>query len=153
MAANSALRRAGRPSRVSRMQSLGELSAGLVRALLVALLFGGAAQAAETLDSGLEQQVRQLALDGTRHAPAGVTRVDVQVGQLDPRLRLAPCQKVEPYLSPGTRLWGRARIGLRCTQGPSAWNVFLPVTVRIYGRALVAAAPLSAGSVIGPSDV
>src|SRR5947209_20275302 len=106
MAANSTLRGAGPPSRVRPMQSLGDLLTGLVAALFVTLAFGCAAQAGETLDSGLEQQVRQLALDGTRHAPAGVARVDVQVGQLDPRLRLAPCQKVEPYLPAGTRLWG-----------------------------------------------
>jgi len=112
-----------------------------------------AGDAAPQLDTGLEQQVRQLALDGTRSVPAGVSRVDIQVGQLDPRLHLAPCQRVEPYLSPGTRLWGRSRIGLRCTQGPSAWNVFLPVTIKIYGRALVVTQPLSAGSVIGPTDV
>jgi flagella basal body P-ring formation protein FlgA len=31
--------------------------------------------------------------------------------------------------------------------------VFLPVTIKIYGRALVAAAPLAAGSVVGPSDL
>jgi flagella basal body P-ring formation protein FlgA len=135
------------------MQSLGDLLLGLVRTLLVTLALGCAAQAAETLDSGLEQQVRQLALDGTRHAPPGVARVDVQVGQLDARLRLAPCQKVEPYLPAGTRLWGQARIGLRCVQGPSAWNVFLPITIKVYAKALVTTGPLSAGSVIAAGDL
>jgi flagella basal body P-ring formation protein FlgA len=68
-------------------------------------------------------------------------------------LRLAPCQRVEPYLPAGTRLWGKARIGLRCTQGPTAWNVFLPITIKIYGKALVATAPLPAGAVIGAADL
>ena len=139
------------------MKTLGLVLPLLVRLLAAAVavvsLSAHASDAASGLEASLEQQVRELALAGTRKVPEGVTRVDIQVGQLDPRLRLAPCQRVEPYLSPGTRLWGRARIGLRCMQGPSAWNVFLPVTIRIYGRALVAAAPLSAGSVIGPSDV
>jgi flagellar basal body P-ring formation protein FlgA len=105
------------------------------------------------LDSGLNQQVRQLALAGTRSAVPGVSRVDVVVGQLDARLRLAPCQRVEPYLPNGTRLWGKTRIGLRCAQGPSAWNVFLPITVKIYGTALVAAAALPTGSVLGAADL
>jgi flagella basal body P-ring formation protein FlgA len=135
------------------MQSSGDLLLGLVRALLVALGLVCTAQAAESLDSGLELQVRQLALDGTRNAPPGLARVDVQVGQLDPRLRLAPCQKVEPYLPAGTRLWGRARIGLRCVQGPSAWNVFLPITVKVYAKGLVVTGPLSAGSVITAADL
>jgi flagella basal body P-ring formation protein FlgA len=101
-------------------------------------------------DAPIVQQVRDLALAGARHAGA---RVEVEVGQLDPRLRLAPCERIEPYLPGGTRLWGRTRIGLRCTEGPSRWNVYLPVTVKVYGPALVAAAPLSAGAVIGEGDV
>jgi len=97
------------------------------------------------------EQVRELALAGSRRA--GATRVEVEVGALDPRLRLAPCERVEPYLPPGARLWGRTRVGLRCTLGPKRWNVYLPVTVRVYGTALVAAAPLPAGAVVGAADL
>jgi len=99
-----------------------------------------------------EREVRELALAAA--APrAGAARIDVQVGALDPRLRLAPCERVEPYLPPGTRLWGRTRIGLRCTRGPSPWNVYLPVTVKVFAPALVAARPLPAGAVIGEADL
>lgn len=64
-------------------------------------------------------------------------RMEVQLGQLDPRLKLAACQRVEPYLPPGTRLWGRTRVGIRCLQGSSRWNVFLPITVKAFGPAWV----------------
>ena len=110
------------------------------------------AQAAE-LDPALEQQVRALALGAMRANAAGVTRVELVVGTLDARLRLAPCDRVEPYLPSGVRLWGKSRIGLRCTQGVAAWNVYLPITVKVYGRALVAAVVLPAGSVLAASDV
>ncbi len=99
----------------------------------------------------LQQQVRQFALDGTRPDPT--LRVEVLVGALDPRLRLAPCEQVEPYLPPGTRLWGQSRIGVRCVQGPTRWNVYLPVTVKVFGPALVATAALPVGSVLKPSDL
>lgn len=105
------------------------------------------------LDAALEQQVRTLALGGSAAAPAGVSRVEVVVGQLDPRLHLAPCLKVEPYLPNGTRLWGKSRIGLRCTQGPSAWNVFLPITVKAWGRALVATTGALSGSTLKADDL
>ena len=105
------------------------------------------------LDAGLEQQVRQLALDGSQAATPGAPRIEVLVGQLDPRLRLAPCQRIEPYLPEGTRPWGKSRIGLRCTQGSVKWNVYLPITVKVYGRALVASNAIAAGSVIGAADV
>lgn len=100
--------------------------------------------------AGIEQQVRQFALDaGT---PQGM-RFEIVVGALDPRLKLAPCERVEPYLPAGTRLWGRTRIGLRCAQGPTPWNVYLPLTVKAFGPGLVAAAALPAGTVLGSADL
>jgi flagella basal body P-ring formation protein FlgA len=105
------------------------------------------------LEAGLEQQVRALALGGSASAPEGVSRVEVVVGQLDARLRLAPCAKVEPYLPNGTRLWGKSRIGLRCVQGTTLWNVYLPITVKAYGRALVAANGVPAGSLLKAADL
>jgi len=109
--------------------------------------------ARSSLEPELEQQVRSLALGANAAPPPGVTRVEVVVGQLDPRLHLAPCAKVEPYVPNGTRLWGKGRIGLRCTDGPSRWNVFLPITVRAWGRALVAADAIASGSVLKTADL
>jgi flagellar basal body P-ring formation protein FlgA len=85
-----------------------------------------------------------------RQMQGGAGRVTVTVGALDPRLKLAPCQRVEPYMLPGTRLWGRTAIGVRCLEGAS-WTVALPVTVTVHGQALVASEPLAAGSVPSPT--
>ena len=108
---------------------------------------------ASGLDSGLEQQVRALALNSTKTSAPGMPRVEVTVGQLDPRLRLAPCRQVQPYVPDGLRLWGRSRIGLRCVQGPTRWNVYLPITVKVFGTALVATSAVSAGSVLTAADL
>jgi flagella basal body P-ring formation protein FlgA len=51
------------------------------------------------------------------------------------------------------RLWGPARIGLRCADPGVRWNVFLPVTVDVYGPALVATAALPAGTVLAEGDL
>lgn len=80
--------------------------------------------------------------------PRPGARVTVTLGQLDPRLKLAPCSQIEPYLPTGSRPWGRTRVGLRCTSGPSFWNVFLPVTVQVHATALVLREPLPAGTVL-----
>ncbi|WP_143900608.1 flagellar basal body P-ring formation chaperone FlgA [Tepidimonas thermarum] len=86
-----------------------------------------------------------------RTDPAGrALRVDIEVGALDSRLRLAPCQRVEPYVPTGTRLWGRSRIGLRCTEGPVAWNVFLPIYVRVWGPGWVLRRPVAPGDTLTP---
>jgi len=79
-------------------------------------------------------------------------RVEVTVAALDSRYNLAPCQRAEPFLPIGTRLWGRAQIGVRCVQG-AAWSVLVPVLVRVYGMALVAAHPLIAAQPLATDDV
>lgn len=105
------------------------------------------------LPAELQQQVLGLAQQaGARGAP-GAPRVEVEVGRLDPRLRLAPCARIEPYLPVGSRPWGRTRVGLRCVEGAVRWNVFLPVTVKVFGRGLVAAAALPAGAVLSEQDL
>jgi flagella basal body P-ring formation protein FlgA len=80
-------------------------------------------------------------------------RMQVVVGALDSRLRLAACAKVEPYLPPGTRLWGKTRLGLRCLDGPSRWNVFLPVTVKAFGNAWVIKGGVAPGAPVTENDV
>ena len=100
----------------------------------------------------LADQVLQLATDSTSELLPGA-RVEIEIGRLNPRLRLAPCEHVQPYLPPGTRLWGKARVGLRCTRGATLWNVYLPITVHVYGPGLVAASDLRAGSVLTPADL
>ncbi|HEY4068039.1 MAG TPA: flagellar basal body P-ring formation chaperone FlgA [Burkholderiaceae bacterium] len=108
---------------------------------------------ASGLAEALEQQVRALALSGGKKAAAGAPRVEVSVGQLDPRLRLAPCQHVEPYVPDGMRMWGKSRVGLRCTQGPTKWNVYLPITVRVFGTGLVAANGVPSGGTLTKNDI
>lgn len=86
--------------------------------------------------------------------PAGALplRMEVSLGQLDPRLRLAACARVEPYLPTGARLWGRTRLGLRCLDGAVRWNVFLPITVKAYGPAWVLVGHVAAGTVLTEQD-
>jgi flagellar basal body P-ring formation protein FlgA len=120
-------------------------------ARLRACLIGVAALASQGAMAGaIEEQAQQFAQDAAASAGA---RVEVVVGSLDPRLRLAPCRRVEPYLPNGTRLWGRSRIGLRCVEGPTPWNVYLPLTVKVFGRGLVAARALPAGTVLSAADL
>ena len=48
---------------------------------------------------------------------------------------------------------GRTRVGLRCTQGATAWNVFLPVTVQAWAAAAVVATALPAGARLDASQL
>lgn len=107
----------------------------------------GAAPLAETLTAEVQRLAREAAATvwgDAKPAP----RTEVIVGALDPRLKLAPCQQVVPYLPRGARPMGRTRIGLRCAQGSSHWNVTLPVTIELWAPSLVAATALPAGTVL-----
>ena len=79
-------------------------------------------------------------------------RMEVDVGALDERLRLAPCARIEPYLPAGARLWGRSRLGLRCLEGTARWNVFLPLTIKALGPAWVLTSNVPAGTALTEAD-
>ena len=107
-----------------------------------------------TPDDALLKQVETMARNGASAATAeqgsGV-RVEVKVGKLDPRLKLAPCQQITPYLPPGLPVWGSTRIGLRCTQGARPWNVSIPIQVSVFTQATVARSALPPGTVLDGS--
>lgn len=105
----------------------------------------------EFMDS--TQQWLDKAVAGNLPAGTSPLRMEITVGALDSRLRLAPCARVEPYLPPGTRLWGKTRLGLRCLEGSTKWNVFLPVTIKAYGLAWVVKGQVSAGAALTQDDV
>ena len=98
------------------------------------------------------QQWLDDAVSKAQSANPAPLRMEVGIGALDARLRLAPCSHVEPYIPVGSRLWGRTRLGLRCTQGGGRWNVFLPVTVKAFGPAWVLRDNVVAGSVLTAAD-
>jgi flagella basal body P-ring formation protein FlgA len=125
----------------------------------VATPAAGTATTAPTATTAAEPawmaEIAPLAQSATQAAFGGrsAVRVEVVPGTLDPRLNLAPCNKVQPYLPAGHRAWGRTRVGLRCVDGPVAWNVSLPITVKVFAPALVARQALSAGTVLGPEHL
>lgn len=107
---------------------------------------------AQSLDHFARQWIDQ-ALEGAGNmGQASPLRPEVVIGSLDSRLQLAPCGRIEPYLPSGTQLWGRTRVGLKCVEGPVAWNVFLPVTVKAWGPAWVMKKTVQANTTLQAGD-
>lgn len=79
-------------------------------------------------------------------------QVSYSVGPLDRHAQLAPCSAFEPFLPPGSRLWGKTTVGIRCL-APSAWTVYVAVQVRVSGSYLLTARQLTAGQVVSATDV
>ena len=101
----------------------------------------GASELADGTRLFLDRQVLSLPGD-----------VEITVGEPDPRMNLAQCLRYEPFLPAGTRLWGRTSLGVRCVEG-ATWSVFLPVQIKVYAAAPVAARSIARGQALGPDDV
>jgi flagella basal body P-ring formation protein FlgA len=111
------------------------------------------AQTAGAVPASALAEALALARDAAAaQAPAGA-RVQVQAGAPDPRWKLAPCERVSPQLAPGLPVWGRTRIGLRCSQGPVAWLVYLPISVQVFATVPTPRTALPAGTRLSEADL
>lgn len=79
-------------------------------------------------------------------------KISVELGRIDPRLNLAACPAPEAFLPKGSRMFGKTMIGVRCA-APSAWSIYVPVTVKVSGDYYVTAGSMAQGQVIGPLDL
>lgn len=106
--------------------------------------------------SDIQAQALQWLHQATQEIGASAStplRVEVSVGAPDARLKLAACGNMEAYQPAGARLWGKTRVGVRCMDGMSRWNVTMPATVKATGLAWVVRNPVSVGSPIADTDV
>jgi flagellar basal body P-ring formation protein FlgA len=116
-------------------------------ALITVALAASPALWAQGPGNDLEKQIEAL----IKPALVPNARVSIQIGQLDPRLNLAPCAQAEPFVPAGARLWGRTALGIRCVQG-ARWSVALPVTISVFAPALVASRNLANNVGANPGD-
>lgn len=122
-----------------------------VRPWLAALcLAAGVAPAQEVQDLAAIQRAGETFVEAqTRSLPG---KVEIAVAPLDPRTRLACCERLQPFLAPGVKLWGNANVGVRCVQ-PDPWTVFLPVTVKVFAEVVVLARPVARGHAFTAEDL
>jgi flagellar basal body P-ring formation protein FlgA len=74
------------------------------------------------------------------------------IGAIDSRMNLPACAAPEAFLPPGSRVWGKTSVGVRCT-APSPWTVYISATVQIVSDYVITAAPLPQGRQITASDL
>ncbi len=131
----------------------------LFRLPLVAILsifYVVTSQAQEQGASEFQSIAQSWVTQASKNAlPAGAEplRMEIVVGNIDSRLKLAPCGNIEPYLPVGAKLWGRTRVGLRCIDGMTRWNISLPVTVKAWGNAWVIKNHVPSGTVVTEANV
>lgn len=102
-------------------------------------------QSPETIQQAVAAFVKEkaAALPGER---------SITVSRIDPRLKLARCAQLEPYLPGGSKLWGNSSIGVRCL-APASWSLYVPVLIRVTDNVLVTLQPIPANHVLQADDV
>ncbi|MCP1497433.1 flagella basal body P-ring formation protein FlgA [Pseudomonas migulae] len=80
-------------------------------------------------------------------------RYEIQVNQLDPRLRMPMCDKeLTASLESPAKPLGRVTVKVRC-EGTSPWTVFVPAQVRLFRDVVTTARPLRRADIVEPADV
>ncbi|NWC91654.1 MULTISPECIES: flagellar basal body P-ring formation chaperone FlgA [unclassified Pseudomonas] len=80
-------------------------------------------------------------------------RYEIQVNQLDPRLRMPMCDKeLTATLESPAQPIGRVTVKVRC-DGASPWTVFVPAQVKLFRDVVVVTRPLKRTGIIGYDDV
>lgn len=97
----------------------------------------------------VRQALERFAIEQTRDLPGAVS---IEVPALDPRLQLTSCSDLQPYVPPGSRLWGRTHVGVRCA-GPDRWSITVQVVVRVMGSAIYTARPVGRGQRLTEADI
>jgi flagella basal body P-ring formation protein FlgA len=100
----------------------------------------------------LEQMEKFVSTQVVMGAENNDLRVKIEIGQPDPRLKLRTCTDLSPFIPPGSRLWGRTYLGIRCNEKP-VWTTFIPVHVHVFATVPVAARLLTAGQELQQEDI
>ena len=80
-------------------------------------------------------------------------RYQIQVNNLDPRLRLAHCDKeLTATLESPAQPLGRVTVRVRC-EGSAPWTIFVPAQVKLFRDVVTLTRPLKRGTLIGYDDV
>ena len=79
-------------------------------------------------------------------------KVAFDVDEIDSRINLHPCDRIEAFLPGGSKLIGRVSIGVRCNE-PNGWRIFIPVQIRVSLDLLISARALAMGQTIHQEDL
>jgi flagella basal body P-ring formation protein FlgA len=114
--------------------------------VLTAYFLGTSAQAA--LPPDLEKEIKRF----IQKSP-NVNGLRVEVEFLDSNLNVPACVggTIEISANPGTRIWGKTTLQLRCAK--AAWMINVPLNVHVFGDYVVASRYLPFGHKLDQADM
>lgn len=79
-------------------------------------------------------------------------KVSYQIDEMDQRLALPVCARLEAFLPAGSQMIGKTSVGVRCNDS-GGWNIFVPVHIRISLNLLASARQLPLGHTLQEQDL
>jgi flagella basal body P-ring formation protein FlgA len=108
-----------------------------------------AQQSIENIET-LRNKVSQFLIQ--EYASRDASKVDIKVGNLDKRLRLAACMDLVFQLQDATNNGGNVNVQVSCNE-TSRWTILVPATASIFRPVAVASKNLQLGDVVSESDI
>jgi flagellar basal body P-ring formation protein FlgA len=97
--------------------------------------------------------IRETAEAFARAQTKGIPgKVTIQVAELDKRLNLPACPKLEAFLPPAAQLNGNSSVGVRCISQQN-WSIFVPVNIKISITMLTINKTLQQGQTVHAEDL
>lgn len=98
-------------------------------------------------------QIRAVVADFVKQQSASLRgKITTQVGEIDRRIALPECDKLEAFLPPGSQFVGKTSVGVRCLE-ENGWSIFVPVQIKISLNLLVSARQLPLGHTLQEADI
>ncbi len=125
---------------------------GLGMTVLLLAQMGLSSRAADIQDlRSIRDLAARFAVSELADADAG--KATVKVAPLDPRLRLAACDKpLQAFAGPSGRKTGNTVVGIRC-RGSSPWSLYVPVSIALFRKVVVLSTALPRGSLLQADDL
>ncbi len=79
-------------------------------------------------------------------------KVTYQVNDIDQRIALPACARLEAFLPAGSQFIGKTAVGVRCLE-KNGWSIFVPVQIKVSLNFLVSARQLPLGHTLQQQDL
>ncbi|HEX5125143.1 MAG TPA: flagellar basal body P-ring formation chaperone FlgA [Rhodocyclaceae bacterium] len=125
-------------------------SIAMLRLLLYCLIATGSRESiAQEYANSIEKAVEQFLTAQTQNVSG---KVSISVGKIGSSARAAQCKQWQAFLPTGARAWGRVTVGVRCQEGANL-SLFVAASVKIEGRYVAMARPVSGGQILTAADL
>lgn len=121
--------------------------------LLQSIVAGAAPAGAASKATQDHAQIKAVVVDFVRQQSASLPgKVTPQIGEVDRRIALPECTKLEAFLPAGSQFIGKTSVGVRCLE-ENGWSIFIPVQIKVSINLLVSARQLPPGITLQTADI